>query len=97
MGCPQVAYGRSELPLPDPPLPEEEAFARQAELVGLTVPRRRSVDLRWVAVALTVVVVASAGIGAWTGWAVGPRNGAESSGVFGPQNCVDAPAPAQGP
>ena len=78
-------------PLPDPPSSDEAEFARQAERAGLTLPRRRSLDLRWVSIVLVVVVAASLGIGQWSGWAVGPRHVAEPAEVYGPQNCVGAP------
>jgi phosphate transport system substrate-binding protein len=84
---------------PTPPAPpgdgsaDEASFSRDAERAGLRLPVRH--PLRpWLAVAVVVAIVAAAvGVGAVTGWAVGPRHATGYLTVYGAQDCSAAIAP----
>jgi len=75
-------------PAPGPEASFEEAAAR----TGLVLPARRRLH-PWVAVGIVAVLVgASIGVGELTGWAIGPRHGASTPGIYGAQQCQSAPS-----
>lgn len=74
----------------DPAAPPDP-FEAQAAAAGLVVPKPRRLN-SWLAIGLVAVIVgASIGVGALTGWAIGPRQ-APALGVYGADACAHAPS-----